>query len=98
MLTHVEQYSLLFNKIKNYERFSMAQEILNVDQVAEILHLHAMTIYRLVKDGKLPGFKVGGRWRFDRHALDDWMVDREQVARFEAENRKLGIGKKPQEG
>lgn len=72
----------------------MAPDILNVDQVAEILHLHSMTVYRLVKEGKLPGFKVGGRWRFDRHALEDWVVDREQVARLEAENRKLGIDRK----
>ena len=66
-------------------------QILNVEEVAEILHLHVMTIYRLVKGGKLPGFKVGGRWRFHRSALDDWMVDRAQVARLEAENRRLGL-------
>ncbi len=66
-------------------------QILNVEEVAEILHLHAMTIYRLVKEGKLPGFKVGGRWRFHRSALEDWMVDRAQVARLEAENRRLGL-------
>ena len=70
----------------------MTQEILNVEQVAEVLHLHPMTVYRLVKEGKLPGFKVGGRWRFDRQTLETWMVDRAQVARLEAENRKLGMG------
>lgn len=69
----------------------MSPELLNVEQVAKILQLHEMTVYRLVKDGKLPGFKVGGRWRFHRSALDDWMVDRAQVARLEAENRKLGL-------
>ena len=69
----------------------MAPKLLNVEEVAGILHLHVMTVYRLVKQGKLPGFKVGGRWRFRQNALDDWMVDRTQVARFEAENRKLGL-------
>ena len=68
------------------------EEILNVTQVAQVLHLHAMTVYRLVKEGKLPGFKVGGRWRFNRRTLEDWMVDRAQVARLEAENRKLSTG------
>ena len=66
-------------------------EILNVEEVAQIVHLHSMTVYRLVKEGKLPGFKVGGRWRFHRSALEDWMVDRAQVARLEAENRRLGL-------
>ena len=69
----------------------MSSELLNVEEVAKVLQLHVMTIYRLVKEGKLPGFKVGGRWRFHRSALDDWMVDRAQVARLEAENRKLGL-------
>lgn len=71
----------------------MAEEIMNVEQVARMLHLHVMTVYRFVKEGKLPGFRVGGRWRFHRHTLEDWMVDRAQVARLEAENRRLGIGK-----
>lgn len=55
-----------------------------------MLHLHVMTVYRLVKEGKLPGFKVGGRWRFERSALESWMVDRAQVARLEADGKRLG--------
>jgi excisionase family DNA binding protein len=68
----------------------MSPEILTIDQVAGILHLHVMTVYRLVKEGKLPGFKVGGRWRFERSALENWMVDRAQVARLEADRKRLG--------
>lgn len=68
-----------------------SSELLNVEGVAKVLQLHAMTVYRLVREGKLPGFKVGGRWRFHRSALEDWMVDRVQVARLESENRKLGL-------
>lgn len=64
---------------------------MNIAEVAEFLHLHVMTVYRLVREGKLPGFKVGGRWRFHRRTLEDWMVDRAQVARLEAENRNLKL-------
>ena len=67
----------------------MTGQIFTVEQVADLLHLHIMTIYRLAKDGKLPGFKVGSRWRFHQSALEDWMVDRAQVARLEAESRLL---------
>ena len=67
----------------------MPSEILKIEQVAELLQLHVMTVYRLVKEGKLPGFKVGGRWRFHRNALEDWMVDRAQMNRIEAENQIL---------
>ena len=67
----------------------MSPEILTVEQVAQMLHLHVMTVYRLVKEGKLPGFKVGGRWRFERNALESWMVDRAQVVKLEAENKRM---------
>jgi len=70
----------------------MESDILTVRQVAELLHLHAMTVYRLSKEGKLPGFKVGGRWRFRRDAMESWMVDRAQVAKLEAENLRFQRG------
>jgi excisionase family DNA binding protein len=67
----------------------MGPEVLTVEEVAQLLHLHVMTVYRLAKEGKLPGFKVGGRWRFQREVLEQWMVDRAQLSRMEAENRRL---------
>jgi len=68
-------------------------EILTVEQVAALLHLHPMTVYRLVQRGKLPGFKVGGRWRFDKQVLENWVIDRTQLARLEAD-MKHGVRKK----
>jgi len=70
----------------------MLSEVMKIEQVADLLHLHVMTVYRLAKGGKLPGFKVGGRWRFRRDAMESWMVDRAQVARLEAENQRLKKG------
>jgi excisionase family DNA binding protein len=74
----------------------MPSEILKIDQVAELLQLHVMTVYRLAKEGKLPGFKVGGRWRFHRDALEAWMVDKAQMNRIQAENQALKS--KPKDG
>lgn len=62
----------------------MNSELLKVEQVAALLRLHVMTVYRLAKEGKLPGFKVGGRWRFQREALEAWMLDRAQWNRSQA--------------
>jgi len=70
----------------------MPSEVLTIGQVAELLQLHVMTVYRLAKEGKLPGFKVGGRWRFHQETLDAWMADRAQVARLEGENKRLARG------
>lgn len=65
----------------------MAPEILTIGEIAALLHLHVMTVYRLAKEGKLPGFKVGGRWRFRRDTLEAWMADRAQMAHLEGEAR-----------
>jgi excisionase family DNA binding protein len=41
-------------------------EVLTVDDVAEYLRVHPMTVYRLVAKGVLHSFKVGRFWRFLR--------------------------------
>jgi excisionase family DNA binding protein len=42
-------------------------------EAAKYLRLHVKSIYRLARDGKIPGRKVGGSWRFHRDALDIWI-------------------------
>ena len=44
----------------------MKSDIFTIKEVAEYLKLTEKTAYRLAADGKIPGFKVGGSWRF-RH-------------------------------
>ena len=53
----------------------MADEIMTLREVAEYLKVAEKTAYRLVADGKLPGFKVGGAWRFRRADMEKWIVD-----------------------
>ncbi len=51
----------------------MSDEILTLKEVAEYLKLTKKTAYRLAAEGKLPGFKVGGSWRFKRTDLEAWI-------------------------
>lgn len=53
----------------------MAEEIMSIKEVAEYLGIHEITVYKLVNEGKLPGFKVGGQWRFQKDTLDKWIAD-----------------------
>jgi excisionase family DNA binding protein len=53
------------------------KEIMTPRDAAEYLSVHVRTIYRLVKHGEIPGRKIGGSWRFKRHALDKWLSIRE---------------------
>lgn len=51
----------------------MTDEILTLKEVAEYLKLAEKTAYRLAAEGKLPGFKVGGSWRFKREDVLSWI-------------------------
>ena len=51
----------------------MNDEILTLKEVAEYLKLAEKTAYRLAQKGKLPGFKVGGSWRFKREDIKSWI-------------------------
>jgi excisionase family DNA binding protein len=53
------------------------REILTPREAAEYLSVHVRTIYRLAKNGDIPGRKVGGSWRFKKDALDEWLSWRE---------------------
>jgi excisionase family DNA binding protein len=49
------------------------KEILTPREAAEYLSIHVRTIYRLAKNGEIPGRKIGGSWRFKKNALDEWL-------------------------
>ncbi|WP_406663894.1 methylation-associated defense system helix-turn-helix domain-containing protein MAD1 [Gallaecimonas sp. GXIMD1310] len=51
----------------------MIDKILTLKEVATYLKLAEKTAYRLASEGKLPGFKVGGSWRFKREDLEAWI-------------------------
>jgi excisionase family DNA binding protein len=44
-----------------------------VRELAGYLRVHQATVYRLLKEKKLPAFRVGADWRFNREAIDRWM-------------------------
>lgn len=51
----------------------MSEEILTLKELAEYLKLTEKTAYRLAAEGKLPGFKVGGSWRFKSVDVEAWI-------------------------
>ena len=53
----------------------MTEQVMTLKQVAEYLQLADKTAYRLAADGKLPGFKVGGSWRFKREDIESWIEE-----------------------
>lgn len=57
----------------------MNNDILTLKEVASYLKLAEKTAYRLTSEGKLPGFKVGGSWRFKKEDINRWIEERKNV-------------------
>jgi len=51
----------------------MSENILTIREVADLLKINEKTVYKLAADAKIPGFKVGGSWRFDRATISKWI-------------------------
>ncbi len=49
-------------------------KVLTVNDLAHYLRVHRSTIYRLLKKGQLPGFKIGSDWRFNVEVVDEWRL------------------------
>jgi excisionase family DNA binding protein len=43
---------------------------LTAKEVSEILRVHPVTLYRLLGEGRIPSFKIGGQWRFRMDLLE----------------------------
>jgi excisionase family DNA binding protein len=50
-----------------------AREIMTAEELAQLLRVNRTTIYRLLKNGDIPAFRVGKDWRFQREAVESWI-------------------------
>ena len=50
------------------------ENLLTAKEVQELLRLDRTTIYRMLKDGRLTGVKVGQQWRFDQSEVDELLA------------------------
>jgi excisionase family DNA binding protein len=49
------------------------QKVLTISEVTKLLELHPITVYRLIKQGKLPSFRIGRVLRFDADQIEAWL-------------------------
>ena len=49
---------------------------MTVKEIAEYLRVHPSTVYKLLRTGDLPGFRIGTDWRFNAEVIDRWIVER----------------------
>ncbi len=49
--------------------------VLTIDELALYLKIPKSTLYKLVREGKIPSQKIGRHWRFRKEAVDHWLED-----------------------
>ena len=54
-----------------------AKQVMTIKDVAEYLDVHPMTIYKYVKEGNIPAFKIGTSWRIRRESIKKWIEENE---------------------
>jgi excisionase family DNA binding protein len=53
-------------------------KVLTVREVSAYLRVHPSTVYRLLKQNKIPAFRMGSDWRFNIEAIDRWRSQEEK--------------------
>jgi len=49
------------------------KEFYKAEELAELLQVNIMTIYRYIKAGKLQAYKIGKEYRIDKKTLDKFL-------------------------
>ena len=55
--------------------------VMTVQELSAYLHVHVTTIYKLLRKGQLPGFRVGTDWRFNTEQIDQWFREQAEIER-----------------
>jgi len=80
MIDHCVELAIVTSRIMAGE-----EQIFTIKELSEHLRVHPTTIYRLLRQGRLPGFRVGSNWRFNRAAIEEWEMAQRSV--FEPSGR-----------
>jgi excisionase family DNA binding protein len=55
-------------------RCSMLREFMNSEELARYLEVDIKSILDWASNGKVPGYKEGNDWKFERKAIDAWVT------------------------
>lgn len=66
----------------NGPKLPPGNRVWDLKQACSFLGLSRNTIYKLIKNGELPAFKLGNTrgWRFDAQDLEKWIQRQKQAA------------------
>jgi len=53
----------------------MEKEMMNTREIAEYLNINEKLVYKLIKEKKIPGTKITGKWTFPKRLIDTWITE-----------------------
>ncbi len=48
-------------------------DVLTIEELSIYLKISKSTLYKLVREGRVPSQKVGRHWRFRKKSIDRWL-------------------------
>jgi len=51
-------------------------DVLTIGELAAYLKIPKSTLYKLVREGRVPCQKIGRHWRFRKEAIDRWLEEK----------------------
>lgn len=83
---HISKIALFSKNIPKLTKVQSRMDnddILTIKELSLYLKLAEKTAYRLASDGKIPSFKVGGAWCFQKSEIDQWIKEQSNTKRDE---------------
>jgi excisionase family DNA binding protein len=71
------------------------REFLTVKEVSDLLRVHRSTVYKLIKEGKIPGFWIGSEFRIRTDQLVRWIAEQWAASVSEKSHREEPMFKCP---
>ena len=77
--------------LRTSQTVEISDEILSAKDAARYLKIALPTFYRYLKQEDIPALKIGGRYKFLKSALDDWLRTKMQETVNEKRSRNLKL-------
>ena len=58
---------------------NVTRDVLTIEELSVYLNVPKSTLYKLVREGKIPAQKIGRHWRFRKEAIDHWLSEKRSM-------------------
>jgi excisionase family DNA binding protein len=66
---------IISNEKVRHKPMAYDHDIMTMKEICDLLRVHPATIYRLLRNGELPAFRIGSEWRFRTDMILRWMAE-----------------------